>query len=108
MAAPDVASTATSSDEFQKLNELVSRSDELISEAEAWARGTKNNEDIGTGNYEEDTNVTAANFNNKKAHLYIKVDDAYVALDPSAIFDSSETYYGLSAGSDNNAKYFAE
>lgn len=108
MAAPDVASTATSSDEFQKLNELVSRSDELISEAEAWARGTKNNQDIGTGNYEEDTNVTAANFNSKKAHLYIKVDDAYVALDPSATFDSSETYYGLSAGSDNNAKYFAE
>ena len=108
MAAPDVASTATSSDEFQKLNELVARSDELISEAEAWARGTKNNEDIGTGNYEEDTNVTAANFASKKAHLYIKEDEVYVALDSSATFDSSETYYGLSAGSDNNAKYYAE
>lgn len=108
MAAPNVASNATSSDEFQKLNELVARSDELIAEAEAWARGTKNNKDIGTGNYEEDTNVTVANFASKKAHLYIKVNDTYVALDSSATFDSSETYYGLSAGSDNNAKYYAE
>lgn len=109
MAAPDVASTATSSDEFQKLNELVSRSDDLIAEAEAWARGTKNNMDIGTSNYVEDTNVTMQNFARKKAHLYIKTDETtYVPVAESASFDPTETYYGLSAGEDNNAKYYAE
>lgn len=108
MAAPDVASTATSSDEFQKLNELVSRSDELIAEAEAWARGTKNNMDIGTSNYVEDTNVTMQNFARKKAHLYTKVNETYIPVAASASFDPNETYYGLSAGEDNNAKYYAE
>ena len=108
MAAPDVASTATSSDEFQKLNELVSRSDELIAEAEAWARGTKNNMDIGTSNYVEDTNVTMQNFARKKAHLYTKVDETYIPVADSASFDPNETYYGLSAGEDNNAQYYAE
>lgn len=109
MAAPDVAGNATSSDEFQKLNELVSRSDELISEAEAWARGTKNNMDIGDATYVEDTNVTMQNFARKKAHLFIKVgDNTYQPVDPSAAFDPTETYYGLGAGDDNNAKYYAE
>lgn len=109
MAAPDVAGNATSSDEFQKLNELVSRSDELISEAEAWARGTKNNMDIGDATYVEDTNVTMQNFARKKPHLFIKVDDTtYQPVAPSATFDPTETYYGLGAGDDNNAKYYAE
>lgn len=108
MAAPDVASTATSSDEFQKLNELVSRSDELIAQAEAWARGTKNNMDVGSAAYEQDTNVTAANFEAKKPFLFIKDGNDYVPLDPSATFDATETYYALSVGSDNNAKYYSE
>ena len=108
MAAPDVASTATSSDEFQKLNELVSRSDELIAQAEAWARGTKNNMDVGPATYEQDTNVTAANFEAKKPFLFIKDGNDYVPLDPSATFDATETYYALSVGSDNNAKYYSE
>lgn len=108
MAAPDVANIATSSDEFQKLNELVSRSDELIAEAEAWARGTKNNMDIGISNYVEDINVTMQNFAAKKAHLYIKVDEIYVPVAVGASFNPHETYYGLSAGEDNNAKYYSE
>lgn len=108
MAAPDVASTATSSDEFQKLNELVARSDELIAQAEAWARGTKNNMDVGPASYVEDTNVTADNFAAKKPFLFIKSGDDYLPLDPSATYDASETYYALSVGSDNNAKYYSE
>ena len=109
MAAPNVAGNATSSDEFQKLNELVSRSDELISEAEAWARGTKNNMDIGAATYVEDTNVTAANFAQKKAHLFIKTSgDNYIPVEDSAVFDPNEAYYGLSAGDNNNAKYYSE
>ena len=108
MAAPDVASQATSSDEFQKLNELVARSDELIAQAEAWARGTKNNMDVGPASYIEDTNVTAENFSAKKPFLFIKSGDDYVPLDSSATFDASETYYALSVGSDNNAKYYSE
>lgn len=108
MAAPDVASQATSSDEFKKLNELVTKSDELIAQAEAWARGTKNNADIGSNNYEIDTDVTAQNFASKKAHLYLLEQGVYIPLPADATYDSSLTYYGLGAGADNNAKYYAE
>lgn len=109
MAAPDVAGSATSSDEFQKLNELVSRSDELIAEAEAWARGTKNNVDVGPATYAQDTNVTATNFNSKKGHLYTKdAQDNYIPLPLDAVYNSEETYYGLTVGDDNNAKYYSE
>lgn len=109
MAAPDVAGSATSSDEFQKLNELVSRSDELIAEAEAWARGTKNNVDVGPATYAQDTNVTATNFNSKKSHLYTKdAQDNYIPLPSDAVYNSEETYYGLTVGDDNNAKYYSE
>lgn len=107
MAAPSVASTAISSDEFQKLNELVARSDELISQAEAWAIGTKNNQDIGPAIYEQD-NVTSENFESKKSYLFIKVDNEYVPLDDSAVFDNSQIYYVLTVGNNNNAKYYSE
>jgi len=64
--------------------------------------------DVGPATYEQDTNVTAANFEAKKPFLFIKDGNDYVPLDPSATFDATETYYALSVGSDNNAKYYSE
>jgi len=46
MAAPAVAERAVSSDEFQQLTNLVSDAENVIHDAEAWARGTKNNEEV--------------------------------------------------------------
>ena len=108
MASPDVAGNATSSDEFQELIRVVTKSDEIISEAEAWARGTKNNQDVGAAKYERDKDVTKENFNSKKSNLFIKQNNEYVALSESATFDSTETYYILTVGNNNNAKYYSE
>lgn len=108
MASPDVAGNATSSDEFQELIRVVTKSDEIISEAEAWARGTKNNQDVGSAKYERDNDVTEANFNSKKSNLFIKQNNEYVALSESATFDSTEIYYILTVGNNNNAKYYSE
>ena len=106
MAAPAVAERAVSSDEFQQLTNLVSDAENVIHDAEAWARGTKNNEEV-VATYEIDDQVTENNFDNKKAFLYIKEGNDYVSA-VNTTYSSLTTYYGLSAGKDNNAKYYAE
>ena len=114
MSAPSVAEEAISSSEFNYLQEVVDTANDVINEAESWARGTKVNVAQTSEYYKFDVTaelfdfaknslyivtayqqeiVTAENFQSKKNNLYILENDIYVPVSLSAEYDSQLTYY---------------
>ncbi len=111
MASPDVAGNATSTDEFQKLADVVADADNIIGEAETWTRGTNKGINVAGPSFEkyDSENFGPSEFNQRnKEYLYIKSNDSYVQVDSTASFDPNQTYYGLDASIDHNAKLYAE
>lgn len=111
MASPDVAGNATSTDEFQKLADVVADADNIIGEAETWTRGTNKGINVAGPSFEKynSENFGPSEFNQRnKEYLYIKSNDSYVQVGSTASFDPNQTYYGLDASIDHNAKLYAE
>ena len=108
MASPDVAGNATSTDEFQKLTDVVAEADDIIGEAETWTRGTNHDILVSSPSYIVDKNINEGNFNQKKKdYLYTKSNQgAYVPVSSGAAYDSTLTYYYLDASESNNAMYY--
>ena len=109
MARPDVAGNATSTDEFQKLVEVVAEADDIIGEAETWTRGTNHDIVVAGPSYVMDKNIDASNFGQKnKSYLYTKANNSYIQVPSDASYNDTVTYYYLDASASNNAKYYAD
>lgn len=106
MAAPSIMSEVVSSPEFKELTDLVTEANSLIIESEKWARGTEHGVPADS-EYEEVQLQNQSEFEQIKDFLYIKNGDEY-ELVTSDTFDPNVTYYTLTAGMENNSRYYSK
>lgn len=106
MAAPSIMNEVVSSAEFKELTELVTEANSLIIESEKWARGTEHGVPADS-EYEEVKLQSQSEFDQIKDFLYIKNGDEY-ELVTSDTFDPNATYYTLTAGMENNSRYYSK